>query len=174
MSLPPNLRSLVETPEPPELGPGPRRRVQAISEIDASLPALGLSSPRRELVRATVLLWHDHFHAAHAIVQDGESQDASYIHAILHRREPDYSNAKYWFRRVGTHPNFTALLARTESLLQKDSSLRAALLREKQWDSFAFVDACETAATRKSAGEEAILREIQRVEFELLLEHLTA
>jgi hypothetical protein len=52
-------------------------------------------------------LWHDakgDWHRAHAIAQDaGEvsaSPSSSWVHAYLHRKEGDSSNAAYWYRRA--------------------------------------------------------------------------
>lgn len=180
-SILPRVRELISTPETPFLGPGPRLGVQsqaALSrQIDETLDAITLIGTRAELVRATVLLWHDYFDAAHVIAQEIESRDGSYVHAILHRREPDYENAKYWFRRVRQHACFAKLAARAKALLGSsgDSILEPKLLPRGEWDSFAFVDACEAAARRASGDSQVrLLREIQRAEFEVLLEYLTA
>jgi len=186
MDRPPNLDTFPRTMNPslsqalfgdgasPEPGPGPRPGVATIREIDAAIEKLpSLSERNRELIRALALLWHDHHDAAHAIVQDIETRDGSYIHAILHRREPDYFNAKYWFRRVGPHPCLEELARQAGILLEKRNlpALAKKLLPGGQWDSFAFVDACEAAAVSAAPNHEA-LREIQRAEFEILLEHL--
>lgn len=48
-------------------------------------------------------MWHDardDWEAAHRIVQDDESRDAAWVHAYLHRREGDISNARYWYARA--------------------------------------------------------------------------
>ena len=53
------------------------------------------------LIRA---LWDDatgNWTGAHELVQDIESADAAWIHAYLHRKEGDLSNAQYWYRRAG-------------------------------------------------------------------------
>ncbi|HLK15791.1 MAG TPA: hypothetical protein VKT78_13390 [Fimbriimonadaceae bacterium] len=55
-------------------------------------------------MRAALWLYVDELDQAHVIVQDIPSSTGSYLHAILHRREGDYSNSKYWFRRSGPHP----------------------------------------------------------------------
>jgi hypothetical protein len=138
-----DIKKLWATPETPELGPGPRKGV---------LPEQEFAKIDNELLRAVLLVWHDHLDSAHKIVQDIETRDGSYIHAIIHRREPDYSNSKYWFRRVGNHPCFPALSARLG----------------EQYDPFTFVDRCE----RRDSTTEARLREIQALELQLLLEHL--
>lgn len=177
--LPPQIRELLSTPEPPDLGPGPRPDRQSLTtlntRIDDALKPAALTGARGELVRATVLLWHDHFDPAHAIAQEIETRDGSYVHAILHRREPDYGNAKYWFHRVGQHPCFTGLAARASTLLKSagNSDLEKLLVRGGQWDASAFVDACEAVAGRPIGDPQfRLLREIQRAEFEILLEHL--
>ncbi|MEM1224204.1 MAG: hypothetical protein AAGJ40_00820 [Planctomycetota bacterium] len=40
---------------------------------------------------------------SHGISQNDASPEGSYWHGIMHRREGDYSNAGYWFNRVGRH-----------------------------------------------------------------------
>lgn len=49
-------------------------------------------------------LWHDlhgDWDTAHRIVQDMSDVNAMWIHAYLHRKEPDIWNAKYWYNRCG-------------------------------------------------------------------------
>jgi len=43
---------------------------------------------------------------SHTISQGGRGarRTATFWHAIMHRREPDAANSKYWWRRVGAHP----------------------------------------------------------------------
>jgi hypothetical protein len=49
-------------------------------------------------------LWYDargEWQKAHEIVQDLETREAAWIHAYLHRKEGDLSNAQYWYHRAG-------------------------------------------------------------------------
>jgi hypothetical protein len=48
-------------------------------------------------------LWHDargDWDAAHAVAQDVEDATGARVHAYLHRKEGDISNAAYWYRRA--------------------------------------------------------------------------
>ena len=60
---------------------------------------------------------------AHALVQDGASVDAAWVHAYLHRVEGDLGNAGYWYRRAGKSPAQVTLpdewSAITSALLSK-------------------------------------------------------
>ena len=65
--------------------------------LDADEPPAGLSAP-------LAALWHDgkgDWDRAHTVAQDITSPDGSWIHAYLHRKEGDESNAAYWYRRAG-------------------------------------------------------------------------
>lgn len=60
--------------------------------------------PASELPLYLKALWHEKrgdWDTAHKIVQDIENPEAAAIHAYLHRREGDVSNAQYWYRRAG-------------------------------------------------------------------------
>jgi hypothetical protein len=49
-------------------------------------------------------LWYDlngDWDTAHRIVQQMNDVHAMWIHAYLHRKEPDLSNARYWYRNAG-------------------------------------------------------------------------
>jgi len=167
----------IATPELPDLGPGPRADTLSESRlnrfIDTFLAKAKLPAAKGKLVRSLVLLWHDHLQAAHSIAQNIENSDGGFVHGIMHRREPDYSNAKYWFRRVGRHSCFPELAKRVAVLPGPNQGTKLAekLVRNGDWDSFAFVDACEEASSRTAAESQSrLLREIQRLEFEVLLE----
>ena len=48
-------------------------------------------------------LWHDargDWKRAHEIVQGEKGEDAAAVHAYLHRKEGDLSNADYWYGRA--------------------------------------------------------------------------
>jgi hypothetical protein len=159
------IEELLHTPEPPQLGPESRKVTKSVTEIDR---ALGAGSD--PLVRATILLWHDHLEEAHTIAQDIKSRDGSYLHGIMHRREPDYSNAKYWFNRVGEHPCFKPLAEEALSLLADEPMLAKRLVPKGQWDAYAFIDTCDEAEKgRLSPEQTTLLRKIQAAELTLLL-----
>jgi hypothetical protein len=48
-------------------------------------------------------LWYDakgNWKKSHELVQDEETKEAAWIHAYLHRKEGDRSNASYWYQRA--------------------------------------------------------------------------
>jgi hypothetical protein len=175
----PRLDALLETPELAALGPGPRAGRQSIPDLDRALAAIfgpaKKSTEPQALIRALVLLWHDHLDAAHSLSQDVPTADGSFIHGIMHRREPDYGNAKYWFHRVGSHEAFRAIAERAAAI--PASATERALLerfnRNDIWDPFAFIDICQEEE-KSSSDHETFLRQIQKSEFSALLEHLAA
>ncbi|BCS31050.1 hypothetical protein TBR22_A02500 [Luteitalea sp. TBR-22] len=62
-----------------------------------------LQEPPAGLPQELVALWQDardDWHGAHATVQDLETRDAAWVHAYLHRKEGDASNARYWYTRA--------------------------------------------------------------------------
>src|SRR6266480_6310439 len=171
------LRKLMATPALPALGPGPRAGILPLPELcqklDEFLSRSAVPSSVHPSIRAAVLLWHDHLDASHHIAQDIPGPDGSLLHGIMHRREPDYSNAKYWFQRVGKHACFAQLGQKAATLLEtrNEAGLHADLVRAGEWDPFAFIDAC-ARATRgpELVAKRQLLGAIQAMEFELLLD----
>ena len=175
------LKQLLATCEPPELGPKSRSSSQPKQALNSSLDLafreVMLPPVNQQLVRSLILLWHDHLDASHTISQGIENPDGSLVHAIMHRREPDYWNSKYWWRRVGKHPCFPELARRVSEFLKSrsESDLAAKLVPRGDWDAFAFVDACEGAATLPVSDRRVqLLRELQRIETEVALEYFLA
>ena len=52
--------------------------------------------------KALEALWHEaqgDWEKAHDVLQDGNA-DCDWVHAYLHRKEGDETNARYWYRRA--------------------------------------------------------------------------
>ncbi len=173
MSTQLDLKRFLATTEPADLGPGPRSGVQSQAALSEQLGPLlktsGLARERQELIRALILLWHDHLDAAHPIAQNIEGVDGAFVHGIMHRREPDFGNAAYWFRRVGRHPAYAEIGARVTALVSSGTSeLAARLIPKGGWDPFAFIAACAEVSNGLKTNQ-SLLREIQKLESSALL-----
>lgn len=57
----------------------------------------GLTGP----LKALLLLKREGWEEAHSLVQDDDSAEAAWVHALIHRIEGDDSNAGYWYRQAG-------------------------------------------------------------------------
>jgi len=171
------LHALLATTEPPALGPQRREAVWPLAvvhrQFDELVQAAPLSGTGAQLVRSLALLWHDHLDASHELSQGIDTPDGSYLHGIMHRREPDFGNAAYWFRRVGEHAIYPQL-ATEVAALPGDSEFKARLTAGQRWNPLAMIDACEAVEVEAvDPGDAEFLREVQAVEFRLLLQHFS-
>lgn len=172
----PAISNFLVRQEPNELGPGSPNRAMESSlrslTIESMFPGKRIAD--RDMARGCLAgLWllHDFLNESHSISQELHSTTGSYWHGIMHRREPDYGNAKYWFRRVGQHPVFEPLLAQvraSERGFQQVPEL-VPLLKQPSWDPFLFVDLCERAARRSDQLAEAC-RVIAGLEWQILFD----
>jgi hypothetical protein len=129
-------------------------------------------------LRAGLFQWHDFLDESHQLSQriEGEGEDrlGDYWHAIMHRREPDYSNAKYWFRQIGRQQTYRPLQKEAGATLATLGDPAAGLWRDRlqpgaKWDPFAFVDLCEECAADETTDLAYAARRIQYVEMSLLM-----
>ena len=171
---------LLATDQPPDLGPGPRAGVLPEPELETELANFfrrhKVPPPKRALLKALILLWHDHLEAAHTIAQSVDTPDGAFLHGIMHRREPDYTNAAYWFRRVGRHAAFPEVARRAAALLDQPAgrALARELMPQGEWNPFSFITVCERVAVRPALDtERQLARELQRVETQVLFDYFT-
>jgi hypothetical protein len=75
--------------------------------------SLSHDQPPATLSNALKALWWDakgDWAQAHACAQAQDDAAGAWVHAYLHRKEGDLSNASYWYRRAG-RPIFTGALS---------------------------------------------------------------
>ena len=111
-----------------------------------------------ELVRGALFYALDALNEAHAFFQDAPGGLGSYWHGMLHRREGDFDNARYWFRRAGELPCFG-------DLHRAASAFSADMAKQANWDPYLLTGECEQA---RFGAEESVaeLVRLQRVEFD--------
>ena len=146
------VAELLAIGHPITLGPGaPAAALRAkLTAATAALPTA---------CAAGLWLLFDFLDESHAISQEDEAApDRNFWHAILHRREPDAPNSKYWFRQVGPHP------------VLKQLAEQAPSLGYDYTNPFDFVDFCERVRDTGTPDEE-LAKRVQSLEWRLLFDH---
>lgn len=116
------------------------------------------------LVRAGLFYAMNALDDAHRLVQNASGDAAAYWHAMIHRREKDFENARYWLRRAGEQPSFAEMQAR--AALEGSANMA----RQSGWDPFLFVGLTE----QLRFGAEELRAEVvtlQRVEFDVFFNY---
>lgn len=170
----PVLGELLRDPWVPPLGAGApnhevRAQLEALSSNHVFAPGRVRDGGMADACRAGLWLYHNFLEQSHQISQDLPTPTGSYWHALMHRQEPDFSNAKYWFRRVGAHPVYETLCRDAAELAVEAPPAAAFLRTQATWDPFAFVDLCAAVLVGRAPGEE-LCRQIQKREWELLFD----
>jgi hypothetical protein len=182
---PPAVRELLWSAPAPALDAGaPDKRAR--TKLAALSPAgvVGQAPADKPMAVACLAgLWllHNFLDESHKLSQDLHTPTGSYWHGIMHRREGDFDNAKYWFRRVGEHPAYAALheAVQAEFRLEPTGPNEATreipprelmqLLSSPGWDPLRFVDLAEAACRGRMGLVEPCLR-VQRLEWETLFD----
>ena len=79
------------------------------------------AGPPTGLSPALQALWQDaagHWDAAHELAQVAGDRDGAWVHAYLHRKEGDTTNAAYWYRLAGKSPGQGELPTEWETIVQ--------------------------------------------------------
>jgi hypothetical protein len=156
------LKSLTRLERIPPLGPG-APNIDRRPELERFNPEEHFGAPVKNPTMAKCCqsgLWllHSFLDESHTISQDIHTAEGSYWHAIMHRREPDAMNSKYWFRQVGEHVVFGQLV----QLAPKVGYSYTTPIH--------FVDFCERHRG-KQTEEETIARWVQLLEWQLLFSY---
>jgi hypothetical protein len=123
---------------------------------------------------AGLWLWHDFLDESHKLAQQIETSNGSYWHAIMHRREGDFSNSKYWLARCANHPIYPTLAVRADDVIRPypvDKSIFR--LTSQGWDAGAFVDLVEQVRARPADPRHGLAVALQQLEWRLLFGHCT-
>lgn len=138
-----------------------------------------------DLIRNALYQNNDDLDAAHQICQnagnDSDLPEISYWHGIIHRREPDFNNARSWFQKSQNLGVNDTLYRATYNLLQRAIQMPdygnareialqflKHLQNQETWDVFYFLNLCEAQAQNKDPHLEKLLEDIQALEFQTL------
>jgi hypothetical protein len=135
------------------------------------------STEYAQAVLAGLWLRHDGLEECHQVVQKVPLQPEvaatfNFWHAIMHRREGDFSNSKYWYHQAGDHPILPALGQHVGDLinhLPADKSLLRIL--RGGWNPDAWVDLVEEVDSAENDPRRHLLINIQQIEWRMLFEH---
>jgi hypothetical protein len=141
------------------------RRIREAEETELTGGAVLADAAYPRLIRAGLLYAYDAIDESHRIVQELAGAHASYWHGMLHRREGDFENARYWFRRTGrlkvVFPEMQARAAEVSPLMA----------RQMDWDPYVLVGQCEQARFGGDVNQKELVA-LQRIEFEVMFDYL--
>jgi hypothetical protein len=122
---------------------------QAVALVEQVLRHPALKG--KPALAAALWLYVDDLDRSHTISQQIEDATGSYLHGIMHRREGDFANSHYWFRKAGKHPAMGDVAS--------------------GYDPHRFIDDVEAAVAAGNRREDLV--ELQRAEWAALFKWMT-
>jgi hypothetical protein len=121
---------------------------------------------------AGLWLGHDALKEGHRIAQDIQTPSGSFWHAIMHRREGDFSNAKYWYARCRRHPAQRSIAERA-AVVAKGAGVdrQGKRLVAVEWDGPELVDLVESVHRRPMDTKTELAQRLQQIEWQGLFEY---
>lgn len=114
------------------------------------------------------------------------AQDATYVHAMLHRQEGKFigqegggmkgwDNADFWFSRTGDHPVYRSVLKFAKSLDKSHPQWKAFLRSaDSRWPAHDFLALHEQAVSQADTQLLEVCTDVMNLEWRLLLDHCVA
>ncbi len=136
----------------------------------------GAVADRNEASALLSALWlqFDWLDQSHRISQSIDTPTGSFWHAIMHRREGDFSNSKYWYARCANHPAIPLIAAQASRLVNSMPADKSLLrLISTSWNPNAFVDLVEAVHDRPADPRHELAVALQRLEWATLFQHCT-
>jgi hypothetical protein len=121
-------------------------------------------------------LWlrHDYLDESHRISQQIQTESGSMWHAIMHRREGDFSNSKYWYDRTEDHLLYKTLAVRAGDVINPFPADKSVFrIIANGWNPQAFVDLVQQVHDKPNDPRHPLAVMIQEVEWQSLFEHCT-
>jgi hypothetical protein len=96
----------------------------------------------------------------------------AFWHAIMHRREGDFSNSKYWYARCAGHPTLQVVAANAGKIVNQFPADKSVLrLVATGWNPSAFVDLVELVHDRPGDPRHGLAVALQKLEWHWLFDH---
>jgi hypothetical protein len=96
----------------------------------------------------------------------------AFWHAIMHRREGDFSNSKYWYARAAGHPALATIAGSVGPLVNRAPADKSLLrMIASGWNPNAFVDFVESVSADEADARYPIAVQLQQLEWRVLWEH---
>jgi hypothetical protein len=119
-------------------------------------------------------LYFDWLYESHRISQQIDTPTGSFWHAIMHRREGDFSNSKYWYARCANHPSLATIAAQAPAVINAmpaDKSLLRLIM--SGWNPNALVDLVQQVHSTPDDPRHRVAVALQHLEWQILFDHCT-
>ena len=123
---------------------------------------LSVAGPMRKCLRAGLWVLADDLDRAHTICQAVETPHGAAWHAVVHRREGDFWNSKYWWHRA-EGVAFAGLWPAVERHVPQPPTELSGLFRGGRYEPAAFAGLVERRGRDKQLADALVM--LQRLEW---------